>query len=160
LIVPDSESVLCIGVGNEYRSDDGVGVCVARALREMNLPDVFIVEHSGEGFSLAEKLSEADKVILIDAVSSGAAPGTLFSFAAHQSPLPTSYFSASTHAFGVAEAIELARQFGELPTSCIVYGVEGANFEHGVGLSPALAPRVHDIALILVAVIEELQHDR
>jgi DNA-binding transcriptional LysR family regulator len=50
-------------------------------------------------------------------------------------PLPKSGFRCSTHAFGVAEAIELGRGLGNLPQYLVVYGIEGKNFAAGVGLS-------------------------
>jgi hydrogenase maturation protease len=37
---------------------------------------------------------------------------------------------------GVAEAVELARALGELPTSLVVYGVRGGRFDHATELSP------------------------
>jgi hydrogenase maturation protease len=48
----------------------------------------------------------------------------------------------STHAFGVAEAIELARALRQLPPVLVVYGVEGATFETGAGLSTVVAAAV------------------
>ncbi len=134
-----------IGIGNEYRHDDAVGLVVARALREKNLDHVEIVEMSGEGAALIEAWKNAKRVILIDAVQSGAPPGTVYRFEAHQQPIPTEFFRYSTHSFGVVEAIELARTLGQLPQELIVYGIEGENFEAGVGLSPEVERAVHKV---------------
>jgi hydrogenase maturation protease len=128
--------VLVIGIGNEYRHDDVVGLIVARCLREKNLDHVEVLEMSGEGAALIEAWKGTEMVILVDAVHSGAEPGTIFRFEAHQQPIPTKFFRYSTHAFSVAEAIELARSLGQLPSKLIVYGIEGKNFETGQGLSP------------------------
>ncbi len=141
-----SHKVLIIGVGSEYRHDDAVGLIVARHLRERNLDSVEIVEMSGEGTALMEAWKGAERVILIDAVQSGAQPGTIYRFEAHQQPVPTELFRYSTHSFGVAEAIELARALGQLPQELIVYGIEGENFEAGVGLSPEVERAVHHVA--------------
>jgi hydrogenase maturation protease len=127
---------LVIGVGNLYRHDDAVGLIVARALREKDPDHVEILEMSSEGAALIEAWQGRERVILIDAVHSGAEPGTIFRFEAHHQPIPTKFFHCSTHAFSVAEAIELARSLGQLPKSLIVYGIEGKNFEAGEGLSP------------------------
>jgi hydrogenase maturation protease len=127
---------LIIGVGNNYRNDDAVGLIVARRLRAQLPNDVEISEQSGEGTILIETWKNAALVILIDAVYSGAAAGTVFRFAAHQQSIPTKFFYYSTHAFSVAEAVELARALNQLPETLIVYGIEGKNFAAGAELSP------------------------
>jgi len=133
---PRRSPTLIIGLGNEYRRDDAVGLVVARRLREAAPESARVLEESGEGASLMESWQDADAVILIDAVHSGAKPGTLHRLDAHAQPIAKKFFRFSTHAFGVAEAVELARTLGRLPPRLIVYGVEGKSFEAGVGLSP------------------------
>jgi hydrogenase maturation protease len=51
----------------------------------------------------------------------------------------------STHAFGVAEAIELARVLHQLPPVLVIYGVEGATFELGADLSEQVAAAVPQV---------------
>ena len=75
-------------------------------------------------------------VLLIDATRSGSPPGTIHRFDAHAEPLPSRFFHYSTHAFSVAEAVELARALDQLPPRLIVYGIEGKNYTAGEGLSP------------------------
>jgi hydrogenase maturation protease len=75
-------------------------------------------------------------VILIDAVRSGAPTGTIYRVDARAEPLPLAWFRHSTHAFSVAEAIELARSLNRLPPRLIVFAVEGKRFDSGAGLSP------------------------
>jgi len=134
--LPRNESVLIIGIGNEYRSDDAVGLIVARNLRKQGVQGLRILETSGDGAELAELWKAAQTVILIDAVQSGGRPGTIHCFAAHRQPIPAEFCRRSTHAFGVAEAIELERTINEMPRSLTVYGIEIENYRTGVGLSP------------------------
>lgn len=136
---------LLIGIGNEYRRDDGVGLNVARALKGRSLQAVTVVEHSGEGASLIELLSGRNFVILCDAVSSDAAPGTVSRYEAHREPLPAQYFHYSTHAFSLAEAVEMARALQCLPQRLIVYGIEGADFTAGLGLSEPVAAAARQV---------------
>jgi hydrogenase maturation protease len=133
---PAKSGPLIIGLGNEYRRDDAVGLIVARHLKEAAPEHVRVLEESGEGTALMDSWKDADAVILIDAIHSGAKPGTLRRLDAHTQPVPTRFFHYSTHAFGAAEAIELARALGQLPPRLIVYGIEGETFEAGLGLSP------------------------
>ena len=127
---------LLIGVGNEFRGDDGVGIIVARRLRASKPANLTILEASGEGAALMEAWKDASHVIVIDATRSGSAPGKIHRFEAHTEPLPSRFFHYSTHAFSVAEAVELARALNQLPPQLIVYGIEGRNFTAGEGLSP------------------------
>jgi hydrogenase maturation protease len=128
-------AVLVIGIGNLYRRDDGVGIVIARALQAENRGGIRIIEHSGEGAALIEAWRGAARVIIIDAVQSGAKPGAIHRLEAHAQAVPTQLFRCSTHAFSLAEAIELARALGQLPPRVIVYGIEGRDFEAGEGLS-------------------------
>jgi hydrogenase maturation protease len=127
---------LIIGIGNEYRGDDAVGLIVARRLKERLMDSVTVLEQGGDGASLMEAWRGAETVIVIDAVASGAAPGAIHRFDANTLPIPKNAFRCSTHAFGVAEAIELSRALDEFPRSLVIYGIEGKNFAAGVGLSP------------------------
>jgi hydrogenase maturation protease len=137
-----------IGVGNAYRGDDAAGLVVARRLRERG---VEAIEQEGEPVALIDVFAARDAVVLVDAVQSGAPPGTVHRFDVSDGPLPRELRgSTSTHAVGLGEAIELARALGRLPPRVVVYGVEGARFATGVGLSyeveTALAPLVEAIS--------------
>ena len=129
-------NALVIGIGNEYRGDDAVGLIVARRLRSQVPEGVRVFEESGEGAALMEAWRGADFVILIDAVHSGGKPGAIHRIDARAEEIPGNFFHYSTHAFSVAEAVELARALGELPPRLVLYGIEGKRFESGAALSP------------------------
>lgn len=124
-----------IGVGNAFRGDDGVGREVARRLAPRARAGIAVRESSGEALSLMELWSGAARVILVDATAAGGKPGAVLRMDASAAALPAECFHKSTHAFSVAEAIEMARALGELPGVVIVYGIEGVSFGHGAGLS-------------------------
>jgi hydrogenase maturation protease len=129
---------LLIGIGNEYRSDDGIGLLVARKIGEKKLSSVIVKEESGEGAALMEAWKGFEDVIVVDAVSSGSKPGTIFKMNANKERVPAKFFHCSTHAFSVAEAIELARTMKTLPATILLYGIEGENFAAGTGISFAV----------------------
>ncbi|MCL5006297.1 MAG: hydrogenase maturation protease [Acidobacteria bacterium] len=131
-------SVLVIGIGNAYRSDDAVGLVVVRRLKEQTQGSVQILEHGGEGADLMESWRDARAVILVDAAHSGARPGTIHRIDCRHQPLPHSMFGDSTHAFGVAEAVELSRVLGRLPPRLVMFGIEGESYKLGTELSPAV----------------------
>lgn len=134
--------ILIIGVGNAWRGDDALGLVVAQRLRALLPATVTSLEASGDGTALLSLWRDADVVFLVDAVQSGVRPGTVQRFEVSTQPLSSQTFRTSTHAFGLAEAIELARALGQLPTACIVYGVEGAVWDVGAGLSAAVEASV------------------
>ncbi len=134
--------IVVIGVGNEYRHDDGAGIAVARRLREVSPAGVTILEESGEGAALIDAWQGATWLLLADAVHSGAPPGTVHRIDVRAAPLPAGFFHYSTHAFSVAEAVELAHSLDQLPPHVMVYGIEGENFDAGLSLSPAVEQAV------------------
>lgn len=141
---------MVIGVGNPYRGDDAVGVVIARRVREL-APGVRVLEEAAEPLELMDTWAGADRVILVDAVVSGTTPGTIHRFEPVGEPLPAQLFRYSTHAFSVAEAIELARAMERLPPELVLYGVEGAEFAAGAELSPAVAGVVDEVARRIAA---------
>ncbi len=124
-----------IGVGNTYRGDDGVGMEVVRLLQKRVPASVTTIEASGEGTTLLEAWKGAATAILVDAIQSGAAWGTIHRLDASIEPIPSRFFHHSTHAFGLAEAVELARALNQLPPRLVVYGIEGRRFSVGRELS-------------------------
>ena len=137
---------LVIGLGNDFRRDDGAGRVCARRVQELAGDAVRVIEESGEGAALMDAWRDAELVVLIDAVKSGAPPGEVHRLDAQANPIPANFFHYSTHAFSVAEAVELARALGQLPPRLIVYGIEGRDFTSGEGLSAEVAAAVEQVA--------------
>ena len=137
--------MLVIGVGNAYRRDDAAGLVAARRLCEAARADVLLREASGEGTALMAAWEEAEAVILIDAVRSGAPAGTIYRLDARAEAVPQAWFRYSTHAFSVAEAIALARALNRLPPRLIVFAIEGKHFDAGASLSPEVERAVKEL---------------
>jgi hydrogenase maturation protease len=148
----ETENLIFVGVGNQYRRDDGVGVEIVRRLRAENIPDTKIITTTGEGAALMEIFKKHDAVFIFDAVSSGARPGEIFRFEAHHQPIPARFFNYSTHAFSLAEAVELARALKQLPAFLVVYGIEGKDFGAGEGLSK-------EVKLAVSKVVQRVQQE-
>ena len=135
--------MLILGCGNPDRSDDAAGILVARRLRELGIP---AEEFGGDASGLIDAWSGWADVIVVDAMKSGASPGTIRTWDARTSAFPAGQFRCSTHAFGVAEAIELARAIDRLPRKLVVVGIEGIRFEWGGLPSAEVADAVERIA--------------
>ena len=144
-------NTVVVGVGNELRGDDAVGLHVVRSLAGL---DASLIECEGEPVGLIDAWDGYERAILVDATDSGSEPGTVRRLPAGEKPLPPELRRSSTHLLGVAEAVELARALGKLPRHTIVYGIEGAGFDTGAPLSPAVAAAAEIVAAAIRREIE------
>jgi hydrogenase maturation protease len=121
---------LIIGLGNAVRSDDSAGLAVARALRERldGRAGVDVVEMWHGGLGLAEAMSGYDRAVVVDAMATGAAPGTVRRLAPGE--LEDTRNVTSTHDTSLPLALELWRRAGlPVPRSISVWGIEAADLE-------------------------------
>lgn len=139
-----------VGVGTEGRGDDVAGLCVARALRGRVPEGVAVLERGGDPGGLMTAWEDASRVILIDAVRSGARPGTVHRLDAPRAAAVAGGDGWSSHGLGLAAAIDLADALGRRPAWFRVIGVEGERFGPGAAPSPAVlaaVPAAADAAL-------------
>ena len=160
MVYSSKPKILVIGIGNAYRSDDGVGLVAARRLKNQRLRSFRVLEHNGEGADLMNCWEGADAAILLDAVQSGDRPGTLHRWNATRRPLPARAFRGSSHAFSVVAAVELARVLRRLPQHLIVYGVEGRDFRAGTGLSSETEEAVGDVVQRVLQEVRQISGGR
>jgi hydrogenase maturation protease len=137
---------IVIGIGNEFRGDDAAGLVTARRIAELKLSRIEIFESGGDIAALLSLWKDTKFVIVIDAVFSGEQPGKIYRFKPINEPIPQKLFAKrSTHDFGLVEAIELSRALDTLPQKLIVYGIVGASFQPGEGISPEVALAIERI---------------
>jgi len=143
--------IAVVGVGNEFRRDDGVGWAVVARLRERATrrswpPDVVLATCDGDPARLIGLWEGARLAVVVDAAH--AHPGT--PGRVHRLELDAGLLdrppTTSSHGLGLGEAVELARMLGLLPEHLVVYAVEGADGDFGTGLSLAVAASVDPIA--------------
>jgi hydrogenase maturation protease len=158
--VPDRRpgAVMIAGLGNEMRGDDAVGLLVARELLARDTgPGIDVREQPGEPIALLDAWPDHDAAVLVDAMSSGAAPGTIARFDASGERLAETMRScASTHAVSLAGALELAAALGRLPRRVIVYGVEGREFTFGNRLSAPVRAALPKVTALVLREASEL----
>lgn len=135
---------LVIGVGNPWRSDDGVGPRVVEALEAQGRDDVDLLVLDGEPARVVSAWQGRSLVVVVDAVRAGDAPGSIHRIDALAGDLPASG-QASSHGAGIAEAVALARSLDRLPARLVVLGVEPGSLDHGADLSPAVAAMFGDL---------------
>jgi hydrogenase maturation protease len=135
-----SRGTIVVGVGTATRGDDAVGLIVAREVAAIvgGRGDVTVVEASGEPGRLLAVLEGRDRAILVDAMVSGAPVGSVrwLDPAAASATLTG---PRSSHGLGLAQSLALGLALGRLPPETMVCAIEGASFDHGADLSPAVA---------------------
>jgi len=130
---------LVIGIGNPDRGDDAAGVRVARSVHRGR-----VIEWA-DCSVLMDLWDRVDDVIVVDAMRSGLPPGSVCRFDAGLEPLPARAFPSS-HSFGLAETVELARSLDRLPGRLIIYAIEVSDLSIGAELSDDVAEAVERLA--------------
>jgi len=145
--------MVVIGVGNEFRRDDGAGPAVVAGLRDLAPPGVRLVVTDGEPTRLIETWAGAALAVVVDAVRADPPrPGTVHRFVVDRPGAGTGR-PASSHGLGLDDAISLAMALDRMPGRLIVHAVEAADLTQGPGLSPPVAAAVGVVAR---AVLDDL----
>ncbi len=146
-----SSDTVVVGVGNTILSDDGVGVHAARLLHGDSRvpPGVTILDGGTIGLELIPYVSDASRILFLDAVNSDSAPGTLARMSG------TDFIGAagglSVHQLGVADLIAAMALVACRPQDIVVLGLQPANTDWGTCLSPAVEaalPNLVDAAVV------------
>lgn len=152
--------VLVVAIGNPDRADDGVGALVATRLAGRLPSDVALAGLTGDILSVIEDWACVDAVICIDAAAPMGVPGRIHRIDGGTGELPHGVSFASSHAFGLAEAIALAAELRLLPGTVIVYAIEGCSFENGAAMTPEVTAAAAEAADRVVAEVGRLLRDQ
>lgn len=156
---------MVIGLGNLLASDDAVGIEVARALLRggcwppIGSPEVRVVEGATAGLGLIDLLLDLDLAILVDAISSGAPPGTVIRLEEDQLPR-ANLRPLSAHDLALPEALQLGRLLypDRMPRKTVVFGVEAGQLApYRQGLTAAVRAAVPEV---VKAILSELEAER
>jgi len=147
--------ILILGVGNLLLSDEGVGVHVAQRMMELDMPpEVQVVEGGTDGFGLVNFITQADRMILIDAVKGGGQPGSIYRFDLEDCPPYPDLFKTSVHQISILEVINLSSLIGSTPHTTII-GVEPVCLEMGMQLSPPVEAKIPKVIQMILAEVEQ-----
>ena len=143
---PADGRVVVIGVGNEFRRDDGAGPAVVASLRGRVPPEVELVLTDGEPTRLIEAWTGAALAVVVDAVlANPPRPGRVHRFVLDR-PLAGTTRTASSHGFGLDDAVRLALALDRMPGRLVVHAIEADDLSQGQGLTPLVAAAVGDLA--------------
>jgi hydrogenase maturation protease len=154
-----STRIVVIGVGNEYRRDDGFGPAVIATLAELHRADprlsaAHLAVSDGEPARLLDLWTGAELAVVVDAVRDGADHG------GHRYELVLDEVAgladgraASSHGISLGSTVELGQALGRLPRRLVVLAVGGREFGFGAGLTPEVAAAVEPVAERVLALV-------
>ncbi len=154
--------ICIIGIGQRLRGDDGAGLAAVRFWdkvyrRSMPHPNIRVEIVENAGIGLLNLLEGSDVALIVDAVQSGAKPGTLYRLC--ENDLAAFWDGTdNAHGWGVAETLVLGRKLnGEtLPQRVIIIGIEAGKVGIGEGLSPEVKAALPHAARLISETLEEL----
>jgi hydrogenase maturation protease len=156
-------SAIVVGLGSPGRGDDAVGPIVAAAVAEAvrrgecGDGDVLVAQHE-DPTDLVLAWEGHDRSVVVDAAISGDEPGTLHVMDVGTDPVSPETWDrlgfGGSHAYGLAEAIALARVLGRLPTTVRLVLVEAGDLSVEAPLTEAVANAVPRAVEAVLAALE------
>ncbi len=145
-----NENILVLGIGNMLMRDDGIGVHVVNALRPHEpLPGADLMDGGTSGVDLVDEIADRPKVIVIDAMDGGGAPGTVYRITPADLMIGREQL-LSLHEYGFLSTMETARQLGCPPRDVVIFGVQPESIELDLEMSPAVAAAVPKVVALVL----------
>jgi len=151
--------VVVIGVGNLLLKDEGIGVHVVRALKEINIPQNINLKIIDGGTSpdLLAFLEGVDKLIIVDAVKTSGRPGTIYRLNPEGLTINDKKL-ISAHEFNLRQNLKMMILSGKKPKEVVLIGIEPKEIDWGMALSPELERKVPEITRVIFKEIGTFQH--
>jgi hydrogenase maturation protease len=148
-----TQNIVVLGVGNTIHSDDGLGVHAMRKLEsDRRLPKgITVIDGGTQGLELLSFLHDCSRLLLLDAVDTGAEPGTMVRLA--EAELRGLRTGSSVHQLGVADLLNTLPLVSEIDREIVILGVQPGSTDWGTELSPAVEAA---IGPLVEKAIEEL----
>lgn len=148
--------ILIAGLGNLLLMDDGVGVHAVQELQE-NPPAGAVVAEVGTAVLNALHLLEwADKVLAIDAMQAGGAPGTVYAFGTED--VAKGGIKASLHELNLLAALDFLQV--KAKPEIIIFGVEPERIDYGLDLTPPVAAALPELTAAVRAQVRRWRGER
>jgi hydrogenase maturation protease len=145
---------IVLGIGNTILSDEGVGVHAAEALRAAyTLPEgLEVIDGGTAGMELLDPLAGVDLLLVLDAVKSKRAPGTVITLTGKEVPV---FFRAklSPHQVSICDVLASLEFAGDPPKDLVLIGCEPLSLELGTELTSTVARKVPEM---VAAAVEQL----
>jgi hydrogenase maturation protease len=152
----NKKPVLILGIGNFILKDEGVGVHVVEKLKNMVLPpDVEVMDGGTMGLDLLYAIEGRKKVIVIDTVSAGEPPGTIYRFT-EKALTEKKELLRTAHGIDFTDVIKTSEFLGTKPDEVVFIGIEPEDISEGLELSPKIEQRIPTIIELVMKEIESI----
>jgi hydrogenase maturation protease len=148
-----ANKTVVLGLGNVLHADDGAGAqAIKRLYEDGRVPEeVSLVEGGTLGLELLPYVWDCSRLIVIDAVDVGEAPGTVVRMSGEElNSLPG---NSSVHQLGVSDLLVALRVLAQRQPEVTLLGVQPANTDWSTDLSPAVAAAMN---VLVEATVKEL----
>lgn len=139
------ENIIVLGIGNLLWADEGFGVRAVEALHaRWQMPEhVTLVDGGTQGMALLPLVESADRLIVLDAIDFGLAPGTLHQVENEQVPVCLQARKMSLHQTGFSDVLACAQLKGNYPQAMVLIGVQPVELDDfGGSLRPQVKARL------------------
>jgi hydrogenase maturation protease len=131
--------LLIVGCGNPTAGDDSAGLEIVRRLGELGDCGCDLRAEASPGVELLDVFPLADVILFVDAVTSGGVPGTFYLTSLPSRELESRALgSLSSHGWGLAETLKLAKALGRTTPRLFLLGIEAGTVAQGAQRSPAV----------------------
>lgn len=147
--------ILVLGIGNLILQDEGVGI---QAIQQLEAqfeipPDIEVLDGGTSGMELLTPISDAEQIIIVDAVTTGKPAGTIVRL--DNEEIPTFFRTkVSPHQVGLADVLAAATLTGSMPRKLVLFGVEPLYIDLGMELSETV---VEQMPRLIQLIIDELK---
>jgi hydrogenase maturation protease len=140
------KTTLVLGLGNILLGDEGVGAQVAQRLQALyHCPEgTRVVDGGTLALDLLPDVEDTDRLVVIDAVDMGAAPGEVVRIVDENVPVFLSV-KVSPHQMGLADILSAARLRGRYPEQLVLWGVQPGAIDTTLELSQPVAAQVETL---------------
>lgn len=149
--------IIVLGIGNILLSDEGVGPKVAWRLKaEYRFPpNVEIYDGGTTGLGLLPYISEADYLVIVDAINGPGEPGSIYRYTVDDFELNIPK-KMSIHDVGLIECLALAELDGSTPQKTIILGVKPKSLVGGMELTDVVSAKLDELVMMVVKEISEM----
>ncbi len=149
--------ILVLGIGNLILQDEGVGI---QAIQQLEAqfeipPEIEVLDGGTSGMELLTPISDAEQIIIVDAVTTGRSAGTIVRL--DNEDIPTFFRTkVSPHQVGLADVLAAATLTGSMPRKLVLFGVEPLQIDLGMELSEPVAEQIPRLIHLIVEELKEM----
>lgn len=151
--------IAVLGVGNLIMSDEGVGVRAVEKLEHEQLLPAWVpcIDGGTSTHELLDSLDRLELLVIVDAIASSAAPGTIVRLEGREIP---SAFSnkLSPHQHGINDLLATLKLIGSAPARVVLFGVVPERIGLGMELSPVVLAALPELCSFIVSEVACYEH--